>query len=248
MDNNTTALIFGHNKYALEIIVNVKEKYEVVRVFSLNEEQSEGVEHFDLSDSWENIQADIDTKQSIAFCVLEDTAENIFLTISLRAHFQDLTIIAIASNKESANKLKMAGANKVIPLVETTSDIITNMLEKPISSKVLNSILYEESNLKIAQIKITKESNFNNTQIANIDWSRYNGIIVLSVMHSDMHSEFIYSSKVEDHIIKPDDILVIVGYEADIQEFEKKIDLDEAFKKTMDKCYKRDVDRFEKKD
>ncbi len=26
------------------------------------------------------------------------------------------------------------------------------------------------------------------------------------------------------------------------------IDLDEAFKKTMDKCYKRDVDRFEKKE
>lgn len=28
----------------------------------------------------------------------------------------------------------------------------------------------------------------------------------------------------------------------------QNIDLDEAFKKTMDKCYKRDVDRFEKKD
>jgi len=28
----------------------------------------------------------------------------------------------------------------------------------------------------------------------------------------------------------------------------QNIDLDEAFEKTMDKCYKRDVDRFEKKD
>jgi len=222
--DNTTALIFGNNKYASEIIANVEDKYEHVRVFSLNDEYiHDDVEHFDLSDSWENIREDIDAKQSIAFCVLENTAENIFLTISLRAHFDELTIIAIASNKESANKLKMAGANKVIPLVETTSDIITNMLEKPISSRVLNSILYEESDLKIAQIKISEESHFNNAQIANIDWSRYNGIIVLSVMHSDMQSEFIYSSKMEDHIIKPGDILVIVGYERDIQEFEKKI-------------------------
>jgi len=225
--DNTTALIFGYNKYALEILENVEDKYEVVRVFSLHEEEKKecncAIEHFDLSDSWENIQDDIDTKKSIAFCVLEETAENIFLTISLRAHFEELNIIAIASNTESANKLKMAGANKVIPLVETTSEIITNMLEKPISSKILNSILYEESDLKIAQIKISKESQFNNELLSNIDWSRYNGIIVLSVMHSNMQSEFIYSSKVENHVIKPDDILVIVGYENDIQEFEKKI-------------------------
>ncbi len=221
--DNTTALVFGKNKYASEIVANVRDKYQHVRIFSLYNEEDNEIEKFDLSDSWENIQEDINAKQSIAFCVLEDTAENIFLTISLRAHFQDLTIIAIASNKESANKLKMAGANKVIPLVETTADIITNMLEKPISSRVLNSILYEESDLKIAQIKISQESRFNNIQLANIDWSRYNGIIVLSVIHSDMQGEFIYSSKVEDHIIKPGDILVIVGYEHDIQEFEKKI-------------------------
>jgi len=150
-------------------------------------------------------------------------AENIFLTISLRANFKDLTIIALASNKESANKLKMAGASKVIPLVETTSDIITNMLEKPISNKILHSILYEESDLKIAQIKIDKESHFKDEQLTSIDWTRYNGIIVLSVMHKDMKSEFIYSSKAKHHIIEEGDILVVVGYEADIAEFENKI-------------------------
>jgi len=227
--DNVTALIFGHNKYASEIIANVEDKYEEVRLFSLEEESTSikhenyTVEYFDLSDSWHNVQEHIDTKHSIAFCVLEDTAENIFLTISLRAHFKDLTIIAIASDKESANKLKMAGANKVIPLVETTSDIITNMLEKPISNKVLHSILYEESDLKIAQIKISAESHFNNELLSSIDWSRYNGIIVLSVMHSNMKSDFIYSSTMKGHIIKPGDILVVVGYDQDIQEFEKKI-------------------------
>jgi Trk K+ transport system NAD-binding subunit len=223
----TTALIFGFNKYAIEIASNVTGKYENIKIYSLNEEDTDNekynIEHFDISDDWKSIEESVDMKNSIAFCVLEDTAENIFLTISLRANFEDLTIIAIASNKESANKLNMAGANKVIPLVETTADIITNMLEKPISNRVLHSILYEESDLKIAQIKISKESGFNNEQLCNIDWSRYNGIIVLSVMHEDMSSEFIYSSKVKHHIIKPGDVLVVVGYENDIQEFENLI-------------------------
>jgi Trk K+ transport system NAD-binding subunit len=223
----STALIFGYNKYAHEIISNVKDKYRAIKIFSLDETDLQNsayeVELFDLSDEWSDIHQDVDVDNSMAFCVLEDTAQNIFLTISLRAHFKELTIIAIASNKESANKLKMAGANKVIPLVETTSDIITNMLEKPISNKILHAILYEESDLKIAQIKITPESTFKDEQLTSIDWTRYNGIIVLSVMHEDMKSEFIYSSKAKHHIIREGDILVVVGYEADIVEFENKI-------------------------
>jgi Trk K+ transport system NAD-binding subunit len=225
----TTALVFGFNKYAFEIAHNVMDKYENVTIYSLNEDDKLledspfTLEYFDLSDSWETIENMIDIDNSLAFCALEDTAENIFLTISLRANFQDLTIIAIASNSESATKLKMAGATKVIPLVETTSDIITHMLEKPISSKILNNILYGKSPLKIAQIKITEKSTFKNEQLSSIDWSRYNGIIVLSVMHSDMKSEFIYSSQAKEHVIRVGDILVVVGYEADIVEFEKKI-------------------------
>jgi Trk K+ transport system NAD-binding subunit len=223
----STALIFGYNKYANEIINNVEDEYEHIQVFTLNESDvgndDMDVELFDLSDEWTEIHKNVDVANSMAFCVLEDNAENIFLTISLRANFKDLTIIALASNEESANKLKMAGANKVIPLVETTSDIITNMLEKPISSKVLHSILYEESALKIAQIKILKESRFKDEQLMSIDWTRYNGIIVLSVMHEDMKSEFIYSSKAKRHVIREGDILVVVGYEEDIKEFEKKI-------------------------
>jgi len=223
----TTALIFGHNKYADEIVANVKDKYEQIRIFSLHEDDVQAsetkIEIFDLSDKWTELTKNVDISKSMAFCVLEDTAENIFLTISLRANFKELTIIAVASNSESANKLTMAGANKVIPLVETTSDIITNMLEKPISSKILHSILYEESALKIAQIKINKESHFKDEQLTSIDWTRYNGIIVLSVMHEDMKSEFIYSSKAKHHVIREGDILIVVGYETDIAEFEKKI-------------------------
>jgi len=224
---STTALIFGNNKYANEILSNVKDKYQSVKIYSLKGEdmydEEQKIEYFDLSDEWMEIKEYVDTENSIAFCVLEDTAENIFLTISLRENFSDLIIMAIASNKESANKLKMAGANKVIPLVETTADIITNMLEKPISNKILNDILYGESDLKIAQIKISEDSHVKDEHVSSIDWSRYNGIIILSIMHEDMKSDFIYSSRAKHHVINSGDILVVVGYENDIQEFEKKI-------------------------
>jgi Trk K+ transport system NAD-binding subunit len=225
--NRSSALIFGFNKYAVEILKNVKKEYDNVKMYSINEDDVKNEEyeisHFDLSDNWQGIEDEINIENSIAFCILEDTAENIFLTISLRASYENLSIIAIASHKENANKLLMAGANKVIPLVETTADIITNMLENPISNNVLHDILYETSDLKIAQIKIGENSHFRDEELSSINWSHYNGIIVLSVMHQDMSSEFIYSSKAKRHIITEGDVLVVVGYETDIKEFEKKI-------------------------
>jgi len=221
-----TALIFGYNNYAFEIAVHVKSKYKDVILYSEKQDIQDSkhkYESFDLSDDWSSIENNIDTKNSIAFCTMEDDAQNIFLTISLRAHFEDLMIIAIASNKENANKLSMAGANKVIPIVETTADIIANILELPISNKVLHSILFEENSLKIAQVKISDNCSIKDEKILDIDWSRYQGIIVLSLMHKDMSSEFIYSSKVKRHVLTTGDILVIVGYENDIEEFKKLI-------------------------
>ncbi len=227
--NETCALIFGYNKYAAEIVKNIQHKYKNISIFKLESDdknpelENYNIEEFDFSDSWDDMQKKYDMKNSIVFCVLEDDAENIFLTISLRATFKELIIISLSENKESANKLHMAGASKVIPIVETTASIISNMLEKPIVTEVLHNILYEKSNLKIAQIEINHSACFDGKYPADIEWSRDHGIIVLSIIHDNLVSEFIYSSKAKHHAIKKGDIFVVVGYDADIKEFEKLI-------------------------
>ncbi|MEA2098652.1 MAG: NAD-binding protein [Campylobacterota bacterium] len=227
--NKISALIFGCNEYANEIVKNIQHKYKNITVFKHASEsrnlelERAGVEIFDFSDSWDFLKDIYDLENSILFCVLEDDAENIFLTISLRATFEELNIIALSKNKESANKLSMAGANKVIPMVQTTASIISDMLEKPIVTDVLHNILYENSDLKIAQIEVVDESYFDGKYPADIEWSNKYGIIVLSIIHEDMSSEFIYSSKAKHHAIKNGDIFVIVGYSKDIKEFEKLI-------------------------
>jgi Trk K+ transport system NAD-binding subunit len=222
-----TALIFGYNKYSLEIANSLNKNYKNIKIFSQMDsipfEERFEVEMFDLSDDWSSLEKEVDINNSIVFCVLEDEAENVFLTISLRANFENLLIVAIASNKESVHKLKMAGANKVIPIEETVAEIIADMLKKPISSKILHNILYDDSNLKIAQIEVENADMFNGEFPADIDWSRYQGIIVLSVIHKDLSSEFIYSSKSKHKPLENGDMLVVVGYEADIAEFEKKV-------------------------
>lgn len=225
---NRAALIFGYNDYALEIAKNITDEYENIYLYSLNSEQDTlknrsgfKVKSFDLSDRWDDLSDNIDIQNSIAFCVLEDSAENIFLTISLRSSFANLNIIALSNNKQTANKLQMAGANKVIPLVQTTAEMISEMLQKPIVKDVFHKILFESGALKIAQVKINENNDYIGKAISDIDWSSKYGVMVLAIVNEDMSSEFVYSSKIKHHIISKNNMFIIVGYEADIREFEK---------------------------
>lgn len=221
------ALIFGYNDYTLEIEKNIRSLYEKIYIFKLNEEEfikdesKDGIKSFDLSDNWDELDQLADIEECVAFCVLEDMAKNIFLTISLRDTFKELMIIALAQDRESMNKLMLAGASRVIPSTQSTANVIVEMLEKPIVREVLHHILYEKSNLKIAQITVNDDQCFNGQYPADIDWSRDHGVIVLSVVHEDMSTEFIYASKVKHQQIKKGDIFVVVGYDTDIEEFEK---------------------------
>jgi len=224
------ALIFGYNEYGVEIAKNILNQYENITIFRLEKDSDFSdkkndltIKEFDLSDDWTGTIGTYDIEKSVVFCSLEDVAKNIFLTISLRSAFSDLFIIALTNNNEDANKLRMAGASKVIPIVETTANIITDMLKKPIITKVLHDILYEDSDLKIEQVKIKNEKYFENKYPADIKWSRDHGVLVISIIHEDESSEFIYSSKTKHHYIKNGDIFVVVGYTKDIEEFKKYV-------------------------
>jgi Trk K+ transport system NAD-binding subunit len=218
MENN--ALIFGYNDYTFEIEKNISSNYKKIYILKLGEEGEDG---FDLGDNWDNISNRVDINDSVAFCILEDMAENIFLTISLRDAFKDLTIVALAQDKESADKLSLAGATRVLPTTQTTANVIVEMLEKPIVTEVFHDILYEKSALKIAQIKIEDHTIFEGQYPTDIEWSTKHGIIVISVVHEELSTEFIYSAKARHHMIKSGDIFVVVGYEQDIKEFKKLI-------------------------
>ena len=226
MGNRKRALIFGNSKYAVEIANSVKNVYDVeffvtdeVSVIDFDGEYERSV--FDLSDKWYNEEKFLDYENVIAFCALDEEAENIFLAISLRSRFEHLIIVAIATNKESVEKFNMAGVNKVVPIEQTTAEIISDIIHNPIASKVLHGILYEQSDLKLVQIEVENTEIFGEEFPADIDWSRYRGIVVLSIMHKDLKTEFIYSSKAKRHKLQKGDMIIVVGYEADIQEFEK---------------------------
>ncbi len=215
------ALIFGYNDYATEIEKNIKKGYANIEIFELGGDSENS---FDLSDNWDDINQRFDMNNCIAFCVIDNMAENVFLTISLREAFKDLVIVALAEDDESSDKLKLAGATKLLPTVQTTANVIYEILEKSVVTKVLHHILYEEGALQISEIKISNPNVFDGKYPTDIQWSRDHGILVLSIMNKDNINEFIYSSKAKHHEIQKGDTFIVAGYKQDIEDFKKLMD------------------------
>lgn len=224
------AIVFGFNEYAKQIALQIADAYPSFAVFVMNDaEYAEAVEagleteRFDLSENWKSIEERFSIEKLIVFCALENDAENIFLTISLRSVFEHLPIFALAGDEESAAKLKSAGANKVMPILQITANIITELLEKPTVTGVLHDILYENSSLMIAQLVVPQESFVIGKYLHDIDWGREYDVLVLAVVDHELSATFSFTARGHNHYIDPDDILVVVGYADKIEMLAKKL-------------------------
>ncbi|HZF69243.1 NAD-binding protein [Sulfuricurvum sp.] len=227
-----SALVFGFNEYAKQIALQISGEYPSFAVFVMTEAEKTSArlagfeaELFDLSEDWKSIEERFNINELIVFCALDNDAENVFLTISLRATFENLPIIALAGDHESAEKMKSAGANKVMPILQITAGIISEMLEKPTVTEVLHDIFYEDSKLKIAQITVSKGSFVVGKHLHDIDWGNEYDVLVLAIVDFQLGATFSFTSRGHNHHIDPDDILVVIGYEDKIAAFSKAMEV-----------------------
>lgn len=215
-----SAAVFGFNEYSRQIAAQVRNIYQDFALFVINEEEKKAaiqagflVELFDLSEDWRGIEKNFDVENLIVFCALANDAENVFLTISLRATFDKLHIVALAQDNESAIKMKSAGANKVLPSLQIAANVISDMLEKPLVTKVLHDVLYEDGLLNIVEIEVTRYSSFVGKYLHEIHFKSEYDVILLAIVDHEMGTTFSFASKGHNHHIDPGDILVAIGYQ-----------------------------------
>lgn len=223
-------IVFGYNEYAKEIASNFTEASMPVMIYVIDElnyrhakESGYDVELVELDDDWLEIGERFDVLDVICFCALDDDAQNVFLTISLRAEYSKLNIIALATSKDSANKLHLAGANKVISKLETTANVIVESLEKPAVVEIMNDILYHNKELKLAEYTISKTSPLANKRFNDITLHNEFNIIILAVADQELEAEFSFTPQGYNHAIDAGDVLVVMGREDDLNQFEKAI-------------------------
>lgn len=215
-----SAAVFGFNEYSRQIAYQVRNIYQDFALFVISEEEKKAavqagflVELIDLSEDWQGIERQFDVESLIVFCALANDAENVFLTISLRATFENLNIVALAQDNESAIKMKSAGADKVLPSLQIAASVISDMLRKPIVTKVLHEVLYEDGLLNIIEIEVTKDSEFVGKYLHDIHFKSEYDVILLAIVDHELGTTFSFASKGHNHYIDPGDILVVIGYQ-----------------------------------
>jgi len=212
-----------NKKFYLSIIVSDSDSFDRAK-----EDGYLDVLKLDMTDDDELLKKLTPKEEDYLVCVMEDSHFNVFLTLSLRELFPKNKIIAISDSFHVTQKLKMAGATRVIDLYQVSANRIYNILHKPIATKLIDKVLSSESNLSVREIIIPNNSFLDNIMVDNFDFSKYS-IILMGMIDKRLSNQFLFITSGLEHKFDIGDVLVCMGYNEDLDRFEKHISFDEEY-------------------
>ena len=226
---NQRAFLFGYGKrslviakelqirnFLLTIVVDSDESYSMAK-----EDGYLDVVKIDMRDDDELEQLSVEEDDHLV-CVMEDNHFNVFLTLSLRALFPKSKIIALSDSVHTTQKLKMAGANRVIDLYQVSANRIYNILNKPLATKFIDNILSPNSKLSLREIVIPQKSHLDNIKVDDFNFSEH-GIILVGMIDRRLSNQFLFITSGLEHQLNIGDTMVCIGYDDDLDRFEESI-------------------------
>jgi len=159
-------------------------------------------------------------------CVMDDEHLNVFLTLSLRSLFQESYILSISDSIHTTQKLKMAGANKVIDLYEVSANKIHNILKRPIATRILEEFVVHKNGLGFREMIIPKKSFLHGMMTDTLDFSDF-GVLLVGMIDEELGNKFIFITAGINHKLDSGDTIVCLGERTELNSFEKLIQKEE---------------------
>jgi voltage-gated potassium channel len=155
-------------------------------------------------------------------CVMDDEHLNVFLTLSLYSLFKESYILAISDSMHTTQKLKMAGATKVIDLYEVSANKIHNILKRPVATKLLEGFVLERDGIGFKEMIIPKDSFLVGMTTDEIDFSPY-GVLLVGMIDEELGHAFIFITAGINHNLDYNDTIVCIGPRDKLEAFSKEI-------------------------
>ena len=153
-------------------------------------------------------------------CVLDDNHYNVFLTLSLHALFPKTVIIALSDSMHTTQKLKIAGAKHIIDLYEVSVNRLYNIINKPVTTKLIERLFSPNEEFSFKEIVIPKGSPIDGIMVDDFNFEEYK-VIMVGMIDKRLSNKFLFvTSGVENHFDSGDTI-VCIGYHEDLERFEK---------------------------
>ena len=231
MDKKQKILLFGYGRYGEPIAQQLEAQgYEVY----VADENKESLKHASQHNIQNLLLVDIENDEQLSdiifdygidliFCTFDEEEKNIYLTITFKALFRHLTVVALCESKESERKLKLAGADRVIDTLEAAANRMYFLVEKPAVAEAFDHILFKDKNLEFKEIEIPKNSFLDGVNIKDFDISKKYDIVVIGIVDRELGNHFIFITRGINHKIDAGDILVVIGRKDEVQRFEEEL-------------------------
>ncbi len=232
MDKKAKVLLLGFGRYGEQIGVNlINNGYDLFVADSskesLKKAAADGIEQVFVIDIYSDEQISdliLDNGIEKVFCAFEDEEKNVYLTITIKALFRKIEVIALCESKESERKLRLAGADKVIDTMYAAANRLYFVLEKPAVAEAVDHILFKDPTIVFKEIEVPKGSLLDGVNLNEVDFKNEFNIILLGLVDKELGNKFIFVTRGINHKIDAGDILVVLGRKGELERFEKRLE------------------------
>jgi len=226
---NRKALMFGYSNTTRFLAENLTKELHYLVIIVDDEEsyhsaKKEGyrVKLLDITD--DDVLEELEVEEDdYLICVMRDHYLNVFLTLSLHALFPKTTIIALSDSHHATQKLKMAGATRIIDLYQVSANRIHNILTKPVATKLIERLFSPEEDFSFKEMLIPKNSILDGVMVDDFDFSNH-GVILVGMIDKRLSNQFIFITSGLENRFDEGDTLVCIGYNKDLKKFEEYIE------------------------
>jgi len=221
------AFMFGYSKSSSFVAkkLSSEEEFHLTLIVSKEESFNKALEDgyadvrkIDITDD-EALKSLNVGEEDYLVCVLEDKHLNVFLTLSLHALFPKTVIIALSDSFHTTQKLKMAGARRIIDLYQVSANRLHNILHKPVTTKLVDRLLSPDEDFSFREIIIPENSVIDRVMVDDFDFEKH-AVIMVGMIDKRLSNKFLFVTSGVENRFDSGDTIVCIGYNEDLEKFE----------------------------
>lgn len=217
-------IIFGCNSLSMAVASQLKERGRDLLLVAQDRgcvesmvDRGYSAVEVDYTDDDKLKELGVGRDVTVIFAFSEVDSKNVFLTISVRDIDPDVKVIALTQSDDSANKLRAAGANKVINPYEISGRKIYDMLKRPLIAETIENVVFGQNHLNLSELTVDKDSFMDGKCLGALELSKHYDLVLIGVVDRELGDEFIFLSSGLDHKLDQGDVLVVIGPPEEIE-------------------------------
>lgn len=216
--------IFGQQHAAVEVAVQLRSREYRILVVGDDETQLARARNLGFETAKVDFRDDVELQKlglgerlDTVFSLFAEDAENVFLTISVRALAPAVRVLAVAHQSDAVPKLHAAGADKVIDIHEISGRRIWNLLQRPQVTELLESTLFGETGLNLEELTVTAGCFLDGAWMDRVALNADYGLILVGAVDADRGERFIMTTDGFSHQLHAGDTLMVIGHSDDVE-------------------------------